>query len=331
MAKVELKLRCFNLPAVDFFSKSDPLVAASTKVEGQTEDKWEDVGRTECIPNNLGPVFTKTITVDWKANTLLKFDVWDMDEEKADDINKATFIGYYTVLLSELVSMGGAATGRKHLHAKNGNILANGSISLLATVQGGDAHAIKAEAAAFVEEESQRKACMLYWGSQSSGSLACLALVKSQLAKEVRLEKVDAAQAKTAHFLEHNTAGTLPFVDDAGFKINGENAILRNLCQKYPAAGAHLFPADLHARTAVEVALDWHLTYTVRSDSTFVAELERRLATQPFVAGNSATIADLAVWADAALLPEAATADTPNVKRWLKALAVYDSVLAEAK
>jgi len=326
MAKVELKLRCFNLPALDFFSKSDPMVVVYTKPDGASEDKWEEVGRTECVLNNLAPVFLTSITLDWKINTGVKFDVWDMDEENKHDLTKGKYIGYFTISLSDLVCMGGAATGRKHLHAKNGLILANGSISILATVQGGDLASLKAEAAENSEDQLSRKSCMLYWGPQTASSLGVLALAQAQLTKEVRPEKVDATEAKAAKFVELNPAGTVPFLDDAGFAVSGAPAILRYLCNKFPAIGTHFYPPDLHVRTAVDGGLDWYLIHSAQG-AINVGDLEGRLTQHPYMAGNFATIADFAVWPEIGLLPEAATAKAPNVKKWLTAMSQYGSVL----
>jgi len=348
MAKVELQLRCFNLPALDFFSKSDPLVILYTQAEGG-EDKWDQVDKTECIPNNLAPVFAKTFKLDFNPKTMLKFQVLDMEDRKFEDIEKAQFIGYYIVSLSELVCIGGA-TGRKHLHWKNGNVLANGSISILATVTGEEAATALFQAKEFVEIEALRKACTLYWSPFCPSSLACLAIAKTDFAKEVRLQQV----GKDDPALEINPSGELPFLDDAGFCLRGANTIIRYLVGKSPTVAAQLYPAEHQARARVEQALDWHLTNTARGwpflaskfgstveqtaqdegkrwyDSS-LSQLDSGLAKQAFLAGPALTIADIVAFMDVALLPPAATASLPNVVRWLKAMAAYDATVAEAK
>jgi len=348
MAKVELKLRCFNLPALDFFSKSDPLVTVYTQLEG-AEDKWDRLDQTECIPNNLAPVFAKTFTLDFNVKTYLKFEVVDMDDKKLEDVAHAQFIGYYTVSLSELVCVGGA-TGRKRLHWKNGNVLANGSISILATVSGEEAATAKFQAKEFVEIEALRKQCTLYWSAYCPSSLACMTVAKTEFPKDVRLQQV----GKDDPAPEINPSGELPFLDDAGFFLHGANAILRYLVEKSPSVAATLYPVEHQPRAKVEQALDWHLTHTGRGwpflapkfgatvEQTAQDEGKRRydsslkqldavLAKQDFLAGPTLSIADIVVFMEVALLPPAATESLANVARWLQAMAAYDSVVAEAK
>jgi len=347
MSKVELRIRCFNLPALDFFSKSDPLVVVYAK-SAEGDDKWEKVDQTECVPNNLGPVFAKVVEVDWNTKTELKFEVWDMDETKTDDISKAHYIGHYLVSLADLVCIGGA-TGRKHLRWKNGNVLTHGSISIHATVTGSEAETAIAQAREFVESEAQRKACTLYWSAYSPPSLAALAVAKTELVKEVRLQEL----GREPERLDINPSGVLPFLDDAGFHLNGAATILRYLCQKCPSA-AHLHPSDLQGRAKVEQALDWHLSNTARGwpylaprlgftmDQAAQDEgkkwyesslngLENVLSKQSFLAGPAPTIADIVAYVEVALLPAAMTSPLPNLTRWLQALAVYEPIVAEAK
>lgn len=49
--KVELSISCSNLKDLDYFSKSDPCVFVYEK-RGQ---RWEKIGTTEVIDNNLNP------------------------------------------------------------------------------------------------------------------------------------------------------------------------------------------------------------------------------------------------------------------------------------
>jgi glutathione S-transferase len=277
-------------------------------------------------------VFTKVITLDWHVNTKLKFEVWDMDDAKLDDMAKAHYVGHYIVSLADLVCIGGA-TGRKHLHWKNGNVLANGSISILATVIGEDIASIRAQAKEFVDQEVQRKSCVLYWGSHAPASLACLALVKTNLSKEVRVEHLDAAQAQSAQFLERNPTGTLPFLDDAGFRLDGTNTILRYLCNKIPSAH-HLYPNELQVRAKVDAMLDWHLNNTARGvNDANLRHIENVLLgdKQPFIAGNALTIADLAVFAEVTQASAETLANLAHITRWLRDLAAYSSAVAGAK
>lgn len=345
MAKVELKIRCFNLPAVDFFSKSDPLVTVYAKVEG-VEDKWEQLGRTECIPNHLAPVFATPVIVDWDEKAKLKFEVVDMDDKKLEDFSKAQFIGHYIVSLAELVCVGGA-TGRKRLHWKNGNVLTNGSISIQATVVGGDLAAIKSKALEFVEAEAQRAACTVYWSPFAPASFACMALAKTELAKEVKLKQVG-----KDHKLDINPTGTFPFLDDAGFRLNGTVTILKYLLQKYPNAGNHLQPTDLQAVARMNEHLEWHFANVAKGSPYLAAQfglsvpqaaqdeakgwydssldyMETLLGKHAFLTGDALNIADLVSFMEIALLPASFTETRPNVARWIKAMDAYAAVVAE--
>jgi glutathione S-transferase len=334
------------LPALDFFSKTDPIVILYTKAEG-AEDKWDKFDQTECVVNNLAPVFAKTFVVDWNVKTELKFEVLDMDDKKLDDVAKAQFIGSFTVSLADLVCIGGA-TGRKRLHWTNGNVLVNGSISIFATVIGDDLNSVKAQAKEFVDVMAQRKACTLYWSPYCPASFACAAVVKAAFSKEVRLQQLGKDTK-----LENNPSGELPFLDDAGFRLDGANAIIRYLCLK-ATTGSPLYPVGWKARAKVEEALDWHLANTARGRDFLapkfgatvtqaaqdegkrwydlsLSRLDGILAGQAFLAGADLTIADIVVFVEVALLPSAATEGLPNLVRWLQAMTAYDSVVTEAK
>ena len=50
-SKVELSISCTNLKDLDYFSKSDPVVF----LYEQKGQRWEKIGRTEVIDNNLNP------------------------------------------------------------------------------------------------------------------------------------------------------------------------------------------------------------------------------------------------------------------------------------
>lgn len=60
--KVELTLRCTNLPDKDTFSKSDPFAVIWIRINGTI---WQEVGRTETIQNNLAPRFKKRFDLDY--------------------------------------------------------------------------------------------------------------------------------------------------------------------------------------------------------------------------------------------------------------------------
>ena len=61
--QIELFISCRSLKDMDVMSKSDPQVIMS--VQNNANKQWTEVGRTECIDNNLNPDFAKTFTFDF--------------------------------------------------------------------------------------------------------------------------------------------------------------------------------------------------------------------------------------------------------------------------
>ena len=62
------------------------------------------LGRTECIADELNPKFKEKITLDYHPfdQQTLIFKVWDIDDWN-NDINKADFLGEMTCTLQDLV------------------------------------------------------------------------------------------------------------------------------------------------------------------------------------------------------------------------------------
>ncbi|KAL5255578.1 hypothetical protein ACHWQZ_G010974 [Mnemiopsis leidyi] len=95
--KVQLTLSCTGLRDADIFSKSDPLVTVF-------DDFNNELGRTECIDNELNPNFKEKITLEYDPyeEQKLIFKVWDIDDYE-NDINKADFLGEMHCTIEELV------------------------------------------------------------------------------------------------------------------------------------------------------------------------------------------------------------------------------------
>jgi glutathione S-transferase len=121
-------------------------------------------------------------------------------------------------------------------------------------------------------------------------------------------------------FRAMNPNGLVPALVDGDVTLWESNAIMRYLCNRY--GGEHLYPAEAAARGAVDQWLDWQLTtmgpaitpvfwalirtQEVEMDTKAVAIavvklekawalLDRQLATRPYVAGDTLSIADLAL------------------------------------
>ena len=65
---------------------------------------YSQLGRTECIDNELNPVFKEKIILDYDAydEQKLIFKVWDIDDYE-NDISKADFLGEMDCTLGELI------------------------------------------------------------------------------------------------------------------------------------------------------------------------------------------------------------------------------------
>eukprot|EP01091_Cochliopodium_minus_P010033 TRINITY_DN2606_c0_g2_i1.p1 TRINITY_DN2606_c0_g2~~TRINITY_DN2606_c0_g2_i1.p1 ORF type:complete len:740 (-),score=227.23 TRINITY_DN2606_c0_g2_i1:64-2283(-) len=111
LSKIELHFTCNNLMDMDTFSKSDPQIYIYMQSNRSLE--WKLIGKTEVIYDNLNPIFTKALLIDYYFETVqkLKFDVYDIDNEKGN-INDQDFIGRVELTLAEIVSSGGKITKR---------------------------------------------------------------------------------------------------------------------------------------------------------------------------------------------------------------------------
>jgi len=346
---VELKLSCFNLPSLASFSKSSPVVVVHRV---SSDGKQETIGRTEMVGDNDDPSFSTTVSLDWAPETELMFEVFHVESAEAE-----RFIGDYQVILADLVAMG--ETPRQRLKAKNGDVLKNGCIVVRAQVLGDEARVteIREAAGAYLSKiiEAENKECSLRVNPLAPPSLACIALLHAaDLTATVKIKEL--RQSKSNDFLDPDITGP-PLLNDAGFKLGHAHTIMRYLCQKHQLA--HLYPTDLQARSKVDEALDhlmcrhrkgagfmFHKYVDVHSDSKAVLEgrawVEKNLVTlesqltHPFVAGDTLTIADIAVYTEFAIagldLREQITAHLPKVLRWLQAMEAqswHDAVLGK--
>ena len=82
--KIQIFISCRKLKDTDVFSKSDPQVHVSMR---EAKQKYQIIGKTEVVSNNLNPDFVTFLTVDYcfEKEQFLKFDVFDVDPVKSDD------------------------------------------------------------------------------------------------------------------------------------------------------------------------------------------------------------------------------------------------------
>lgn len=121
--QVDLNICCRSLRNRDTFSKSDPYCEVAVMGAG---GRWTEIDRTEVIPDNLNPEFTKAIRVDYyfELQQPLKFSVFDFDERSSDFIGSAeTQLGAIVgalnqTLVLELQESGGRVSGKIVLRAE---------------------------------------------------------------------------------------------------------------------------------------------------------------------------------------------------------------------
>ena len=102
---VILHIECRDLLDMDLTSKSDPFVVLSiATLSPQGTVGWQEIDRTETVWDCLDPVFVKSFaTSKWNQftgiknddllNVLIKFDVYDNDNKKVEDLSYHDFIG----------------------------------------------------------------------------------------------------------------------------------------------------------------------------------------------------------------------------------------------
>jgi glutathione S-transferase len=137
-------------------------------------------------------------------------------------------------------------------------------------------------------------------------------------------ELVEVDMAKGAHkapdFLVKNPLGQLPVVEDGDLTLPDSNAILVYLATRYDASGRR-YPREPAAAARVQQWLSisaGQLAYGPIAARLY-AVVEPHLATRRFLAGDEATIADVAMYAYTAHAPEGGVSLEPyrNVRAWL--------------
>ena len=111
--EVELSISGRNLLDLDTFSKSDPMCVVYSKDSEQGGDTWIEIGRTECIDNNLNPELATKINVEFtfEQQQLMRFEVYDMDS----DLRDHDFIGSAECSLGQIVASGGDKGSNGHV------------------------------------------------------------------------------------------------------------------------------------------------------------------------------------------------------------------------
>lgn len=169
---------------------------------------------------------------------------------------------------------------------------------------------------------------------------AHLALSLLGLDHELVYVDLKTKQQKTPEFIKMNPFGQLPVLDDNGVIIPDSNAILVYLADKYDpegrwiprdpkgaaqiqiwfsvAAGQLAFgPAAARRHTVFGVALDTQ--DAIARSHSLLALMNNEMSTRSYLAGDSASFADVAIYSYVVNAPEGnvSLAEYPAVLRWL--------------
>ncbi|KAH9393190.1 Glutathione S-transferase, N-terminal domain [Tyrophagus putrescentiae] len=191
----------------------------------------------------------------------------------------------------------------------------------------------------------------LYYNVLSPPARAVAVLVKHLQLKSVNFIEVDvhSGYLKTPEFLKLNPRHTIPTIVDHGFALFESRAILAYLVNKY-APGSSLYPNDPVSRAKVDKVLFFDAAgffpslkdvllskyrHEVEPSPEAIAELtdkvsvlETLLESEPFLAGNQLTIADLSVGASYLFL-QALKLSSSKLDDWYGRIGLEVPVFAE--
>lgn len=175
-----------------------------------------------------------------------------------------------------------------------------------------------------------------------SGHAHRIELFLSLLGVPAELVFVDLAKGahKSPEFLAMNPFGQIPVIDDNGVVLSDSNAILVYLAKKHDPAGRWL-PDDplgaarvqrwlsvaagpiasgpATARLITVFGAPYEAEPTIARSHALLAVIEQELAQRPFLAGDQATLADVAGYSYIAHAPEGNVSlePYPQVRVWL--------------
>ncbi len=190
------------------------------------------------------------------------------------------------------------------------------------------------------------------WGRNTSSNVMKVLCTLDELG--LAYERIDVGGpfggTGTPEYRALQPLGLVPALEDDGFALFESNAIMRYLCRKY-APASPLYPADPAAAAVVDQWLDFQQTALSPPATVFFiglvrtppekrdndaiaasivqtgkmyAILDRRLATQDWIAGPAPTLADFALGIHAHrwfALDLPGRPDLPNLRRWYDRLA----------
>ena len=83
---MQIHIKCKELVDLDVIGKSDPFAILYVKAEN--DKKWQKLGKTEVIENNLNPIFVKSFTINYlfEKNQTIKCEIYDFDTDESQMI-----------------------------------------------------------------------------------------------------------------------------------------------------------------------------------------------------------------------------------------------------
>ena len=182
------------------------------------------------------------------------------------------------------------------------------------------------------------------WGRISSINVRKVVLCAQVL--ELDVDRIDAGMShgvvNTPDYLAKNPNGLVPLLEDGDFTLWESNTIVRYLCAR---EASPLYPQDLRRRADAERWMDWQQTTlnpagspgfkqlirtpeaqrdrqaiaaSVAMTEPLFDQLDRHLAHQPFMAGDTLTMADIPIACEVHRwwgLPQPRPA-WPHIERW---------------
>ena len=181
------------------------------------------------------------------------------------------------------------------------------------------------------------------FGSAISGHVHRVRFFLSVLGLPFEIVELNLRQRehRTPEFLARNPFGQVPVIEDGEVTLADSNAILVYLNERYAPDPTRWMPRDpvgaarvqrwfsvaagplaygpAAARIMVLFGVDADRTETVKRSHALLAVMETCLSEQPFLAGPSATLADIANYAYVAHAPEGSVSldAYPQLRAWL--------------
>ncbi len=193
----------------------------------------------------------------------------------------------------------------------------------------------------------------IYWSPLSSPANKVRHCANAlELAYETVTVNLREGEHRTPEYRTIHPFGKVPAIDDDGYRLFESNAIIKYLCRKHESA---LYPTEIQSQGRVDAWCDFvaslfvpafgriyfnrvlapmlglavsekSLSDGLRFVGGYLPVIEQRLATAPYIAGETMTIADLALLnaLDPSEVSEIDLSPYPKMGEWRAALRAQD-------